>query len=133
MEIVDVRIPHPVGAVPPWQDAQWLAEATAWIDARLAEAGLARAGAPRARGRMWSVVARVPLAGGGCVWFKANPPASLFEPGLLDALTRWAPDMALPLVAVDTVRGWTLSRDAGAHLGDLLKQEPDATTRLAPF
>ena len=133
MEIVDVRVPDPVGGLPPWQDPQWLAEATAWIDARLAEAGLARTGAPRARGRMWSVVARVPLADGGCVWFKANPPASSFEPGLLDALTRWVPDMALPLVAVDPARGWTLSRDAGAHLGDLLKREPGATARLAPF
>ena len=133
MEIVDVRVPRPVGGLPPWQDPEWLAGATRWIDARLADAGLARAGAPRARGRMWSVVARVPLADGGCVWFKANPPASSFEPGLLEALTRWAPDMALPLVAVDAARGWTLSRDAGAHLGDLLKQEPDATSRLAPF
>lgn len=133
MEIVDVRVPESVDGVPPWQDPQWLERAGRWIEARLADAGLAGDGVPRARGRMWSVVARVPLADGGCVWFKANPPGSLFEPGLLDALTRWAPEMSLPLVAVDAAQGWTLSRDAGAHLGDLLKQEPDATSRLTPF
>lgn len=133
MQIVDIRVPEPVNGLPPWQDPQWLAQADAWIDARLADAGLARDGAPMARARMWSVVARVPLADGGCVWFKANPPASKFEPALLDALTLWAPGMALPPVAVDIGRGWTLSRDAGAHLGDRLKQEPGAASRLTPF
>jgi hypothetical protein len=133
MEIADVRVPEPMSGVPPWQDPQWLDQASAWIDERLAGAGLIRDGAPAARARMWSVVARVPLADGGCVWFKANPPKSAFEPALLAALGRWAPEMALPLVAVDVERAWTLSRDAGAHLGDLLRREPGAVSRLAPF
>jgi hypothetical protein len=100
-----------------------------------------RTGTPALRARMWSVVVRVPVeesvsgsgsrrtsgAGqsGGSVWFKANPPGSGFEPGLLGELTRWAPEILPPLLAVDTGRAWTLSKDAGMHLSELLLRDPD--------
>lgn len=126
MDLVDLTPVEPNAGVPPWRDAAWLAQAARWIDDRLAGAGLRRSGRPALRGRIWSVVARVPIEDGRqTAWFKANPPGSAFEPGLMAALARWAPGMSAPLVAVDTDRAWTLTLDAGAHLLERLEGDPD--------
>lgn len=54
----------------------WLARAHAWIDARLAALGLARAGdIEQPHVTMWSTVLRVPTQGGP-VWFNPDPPMS---------------------------------------------------------
>ena len=125
MDMVDATAVEPSGGVPPWRDPRWLAEAVAWIDERLAAAGLRRSGAPALRGRIWSLVARVPVGQDGTVWFKANPPGSAFEPGLLAALGQWAPGLVPPVLAVDTERAWALSFDAGSHLQELLERDQD--------
>lgn len=125
MDMVDLTPVEPGAEVPPWRDPQWLAEAVAWIDARLAAAGLRRSSVPALRGRMWSVVARVPVGAQGTVWFKANPPGSAFEPGLIAALGQWAPEMVPPVLAVDTERAWMLAFDAGSRLHELLDRDPD--------
>ncbi|MBS2965755.1 phosphotransferase [Actinocrinis puniceicyclus] len=70
-------------------------------------------------------VARVPVGADGTAWFKANPPGSAFEPGLLGALSRLAPHMVPPPLAVDTRRAWMLSMDAGSRLGELLRRDAD--------
>jgi hypothetical protein len=131
MDLVDVTAVQPDG-VPPWRDEAWLEAAAAWIDERLAEAGLRRAGTPALRGRMWSVVVRVPVEGARAVWFKANPPGSAYEPGLLAALGRWVPGLVPPPIAVDTVRAWTLTQDAGTHLREILREDPDPE-RMRPL
>lgn len=125
MDMVDLTPVEPSTGVPPWRDPQWLADATAWVDEQLAEAGLRRSGTPKLRGRMWSVVARVPVGEHGTAWFKANPPGSAFEPRLIAALAQWAPDMVPPLIAVDTERAWTLTMDAGSRLSEELDRDPD--------
>lgn len=124
MNLVDITTEQPNEGLPPWREPEWLNEVSAWIDEQLAAAGLVRAGAPALRARTWSVVVRVPVEEGN-VWFKANPPGSAFEPGLLAALARWAPDMIPTPLAVDTARAWTLSKDAGTLLRDLLLRDPD--------
>lgn len=54
-------------------------DATAWIDARLAESGLERTGAVQEhRVRPWAAVLRAPTDGGD-VWLKAPGAGTAFE------------------------------------------------------
>jgi len=115
MEFTDLKAPEPVQGIPPWGDPRWLGEARDWIDAECARAGLSRTGPALARGRPYSVVARVPT-GDGTVWFKASPPAGAFEPALLGALAAWHPDLFAAPIAVDLDRAWSLTRDGGPTL-----------------
>lgn len=131
-ESTDVNAPQPAAGSVPWQDRQWLAEADAWITESCDALGRVRTGPARLRGRMWSVVAHVPVADGK-LWFKANPPRSAFEPALARALQRWSPHDAPPVQKVDTGRGWALTQDVGERLGGVLKQDPDVAHLLVPM
>jgi len=64
-----------------WSSAAWRTAAVAWLDARLADAGLGRAGAvEQPRVRPWATVLRVPTTA-ATVWMKAASPATAFEVG----------------------------------------------------
>ena len=70
--------------MPPWTDPAWLADAHAWIDERIATAGVARAGATeQPHVRPWSTVIRVPTTDGD-LWFKANVPVLAYEAGVVE-------------------------------------------------
>jgi hypothetical protein len=118
----------------PWLDAAWRRAAQDWIGAGLAGAGLRPAGEPRVRLRPWSVVAKLPVAGSGgaggpaVAWFKADPPASRFEAGLIGALHGWGEPLGLAPLAVDAGRGWSLLPDGGPALRD----RPEAAGRPGP-
>ncbi len=127
MRFTDLKAPGPLRGLPPWQDPRWLAEAADWIDAGCARAALTRTGRVLARGRPYSVVARVPTDN-GIVWFKASPPASRFEPALLAALAAWHPDRFTAPIAVDLDRAWSLTRDGGPTLREHLARTPDTGT-----
>lgn len=74
-----------------WVQLAWLEQAIAWIDARLAERELDRAGEiEQPHVRWWSTVLRVPTAEGN-LWFKANAPPHAFEARLLPILERARP------------------------------------------
>jgi hypothetical protein len=124
VELTDLKAPAPAHGTPPWQDRQWVAEAEGWIDAECARAALTRTGPALARGRPYSVVARVPTDQ-GTVWFKANPPASSFEPALLVALAAWYPDRFTAPIAVNQDRAWSLTRDGGPTLREQQADTPD--------
>jgi hypothetical protein len=124
VEFTDIKAPEPLNGIPPWQDPQWLADAQDWIEASCARAGLTRTGPVSARGRPYSVVARVPTDR-GTVWFKACPPVSGFEPALLAAFASWHPDRFAAPLAVDVDRAWVLTRDGGRTLREDLEQQPD--------
>ncbi|HTU05283.1 MAG TPA: hypothetical protein VMG13_06975 [Trebonia sp.] len=130
MEFTDLKAPDPLQGIPPWQDPRWVADADGWIDAECARAGLARTGPALARGRPWSVVARVPTRS-GTVWFKASPPASSFEPALLAALAAWHPEAFTAPVAVDLDRAWSLTRDNGPTLREQQSETGDVSPWLA--
>ncbi|RJQ78663.1 hypothetical protein D5S17_12725 [Pseudonocardiaceae bacterium YIM PH 21723] len=98
---------------------EFTASMRSWVTARLAELGMTVTGPEELRIRAWSVIAAVPTSGGK-VWFKANPPDSVFEPRLTWALRDWAPGSALVPLAVDTDRGWSLLPDGGPTLRELL-------------
>jgi aminoglycoside/choline kinase family phosphotransferase len=65
---------------------------------------------------------RIPTSAGD-VYFKAKAPVHQFEAGLAEALARWRPDCAPPVLAVDVNRGWLLLADAGTRLRDLDAEE----------
>lgn len=107
-------------AITPWAEETWRAEVLAWITEHLARRGLRPStDGLKVRLRPWSVLVRVPLEGGSCVWFKANPPAARYEARLAEALHTWVPGQVLAPLAVDTERGWTLHRHGGELFGDL--------------
>ena len=132
LQLADINVPEATDGVPPWQDPGWLAAADAWISESCEAAGLRRSGPGEIRGRMYSVVARIPVEG-GCVWFKETPPRSGFEAAIGDALSRWSPPDAPPLIAVDLERRWALTRDVGERLDGLLKRDPDICHMHTPL
>lgn len=114
------------GTATPYDREEWRREALGWAEQALVDAGLRGTGRRTVRIRPWSVLVRIPLAGGGvggaadAAWFKANPPATAFEPGLGQALARWVPEYVLRPYAVDTDRGWALWPDGGTLFADVL-------------
>jgi Phosphotransferase enzyme family len=79
------RVPtHPLRS--PWMQRGWWEEATAWVDARLTEAGRRRTGEVEPK-EHWGVsaVARIP-ATGGPLWLKAVPPFFAREPAVIAVL-----------------------------------------------
>jgi hypothetical protein len=115
---------EPAAGASPWTDPAWQARALAWIENELSWHGITVSGPVRPRVRPWSVILRVPTAAGP-VWFKANPPGSGFEPGLMAALARWVPAHVVAPLAVDADRRWSLAPDGGGTLRDLLDTDPD--------
>src|SRR6266700_8202306 len=70
----------------PWTQLEWLAEASAWIRARVEVTGEIE----QPHVRWWSTVLRVPT-GAGDLYFKANAPPHAFEAALLLILGRLQP------------------------------------------
>jgi hypothetical protein len=90
----------------------------AWIDARLAAAGLERTGdVEQPRVRPWATVLRVPVRG-GALWFKAAGSGTAFEVPLYGLLARVVPGNVLTPIAADPARGWILLPDGGPVLGE---------------
>jgi hypothetical protein len=93
----------------------WWAEASDWVDARLAEAGQRRIGDLEPK-EHWGVsaVARVPTSGGS-MWLKAVPPFFAREPGVLRLLDERLPGRVPAVVAADetAVETRMLLADAG--------------------
>jgi hypothetical protein len=101
----------------PWERQGWLDEVTAWIDAELTKLSRRRTEPVEVlHQRPWSTFIRV-STDHGVVFFKAPaPPLSDFEARLTEALSRWRPDVTVPVIAVDLDRGWFLSEQAGVTL-----------------
>jgi Phosphotransferase enzyme family len=94
------------------------AEATAWIDDRLARAGVSRTGPLEpVRVRPWGEVAKAESER-GTVWFKEPRGATGFEVRLYELLADRVPDQILVPIAVDPERGWLLLPEGGASLGE---------------
>ncbi|MFD3973746.1 phosphotransferase [Streptomyces cyaneofuscatus] len=109
----------------PWDDPDHRAEALDWATGRLAAHGLRESGPRQVRLRPWSVLVRFFVAGGhGArpVWFKAVPPAAVFEAGLAAALADWVPDHVLSPLAVHAERGWCLLPDGGPLFRQVLDE-----------
>ncbi len=96
-------------------------DAAAWIDDRLAEAGLPRIGeVEEHRVRPWATVLRA-ATDGGDVWLKAPGAGTAFEVPLYELLTEVVPDRILVPLGVDRERCWVLLPDGGQPLGEHLR------------
>ena len=92
----------------------------AWLDDRLAAAGIERTGEmPAPRTRPWGTVWSAPTTR-GTVWMKAPGPTTAFEVPLYEILARVAPEHVLKPIAVDTDRAWVLLPDGGPAIADRL-------------
>jgi hypothetical protein len=101
-----------------WSSQAWRADAVAWLDDRLAAAGIERTGEVRQpRLRAWGTVLTAPTTRGP-VWLKAPGPGTAFEVALYGLLAAVVPDRVLAPIAVDTARGWLLLPDGGPTLDD---------------
>ena len=99
----------------PWENPDWLAQATEWVYSQLAAHGWRRTGPLTIlHQRPWSTLASVQTAD-GTVYFKAPAPP-FYEAALTQSLARWRPNCTIPLLAVDLDRGWLLSENAGVTL-----------------
>jgi hypothetical protein len=108
-----------------WTDPAWLAEAGAWIDQRLAEAGRRRTGEPdQGHVRPWSTVLRVPTDV-GTAWFKANITELRHEALVTRLLSRRVPERVPALIAADPGRGWMLMEDGGRRLREVIAEDRD--------
>jgi hypothetical protein len=108
-----------------WTDPDWLAEAGAWIDRRLAEAGRRRTGEPdQGHVRPWSTVLSVPTDG-GTAWFKANVTELRHEALTTQLLSLRVPERVPPLIAADPERGWMLMEDGGRRLREVIAEDRD--------
>ncbi len=104
-----------------WTDERWLADAMGWVDQRLTERGLRRAGEiAQPHVYPWSTAVRIPTDG-GVVWFKAAASGGAYEVGLIDVLARVVPEDVLPPLALDRDRGWSLLPDGGTTLRSWLE------------
>jgi hypothetical protein len=106
-----------------WRDGKWMSTAHDWIDGRLAELGVGRAGEiEQPHVRPWSTVLRVPVDG-GALWFKANAGPLRHEAAVVERLATRRPEVVPPLLAVDTATGWMLMADAGETLRSVVERE----------
>jgi hypothetical protein len=103
-----------------WTEPVWLAEAAAWIHARVDVTGEIE----QPHVRWWSTVLRVPSADGD-LFFKAVAPVHRFEAALTARLAELQPGRVTEVVDVDPERGWFLMRDAGTRLRELLESPAD--------
>ncbi|MEO7069207.1 MAG: phosphotransferase, partial [Nostocoides sp.] len=100
------------------RSSAWRAETDAWIAARLAESGRRPSGPTEQRRiRPWSIQLVAPTVEGPA-WFKADAPGLAHEPALHALLASIAPDRVDAPLAIDTGRGWMLTRDRGSTLAD---------------
>ena len=103
-----------------WTEPEWLAQAAAWIHARVDATGEIE----QQHVRWWSTVLRVPTADGD-LFFKAVAPVHRFEAGLTARLAELQPRRVTEVVDVDPERGWFLMRDAGTRLRELVETKAD--------
>jgi hypothetical protein len=93
----------------------------AWLDERLAGAGLERTGeVEQPHLRPWATVLKVPTSA-GVVWFKACAPETAFEAALYEVVARAVPEHVLTPLGVDADRGWLLLPDGGPPIGERLE------------
>ncbi|HYI37417.1 MAG TPA: phosphotransferase [Thermoleophilaceae bacterium] len=106
-----------------WASDAWRAEAVAWLDQRLADAGMRRTGdVEHLHVRPWATAMRAPTTRGP-VWMKAAGPATAFEVGLYELLHRIAPGHVLRPIATDTERAWMVLEDGGPTVEDTMEGE----------
>ena len=113
----------------PWNIPGWAEQAEAWIRQELTISGWApRAALEWVHQRPWSAFARIQTVR-GWAYFKAPSPAYRYEAPLTAALSVWAPQVSVNLLAYDMQHGWLLS----AHAGETLRSRGQTPAQLADW
>jgi hypothetical protein len=111
------RTEHVMRGTAAWSSTQWRDDAVAWLDERLAAAGIERTGdVEQPHLRPWATVLRAPTSTGP-VWLKAAGPGTAFEVGLYELLSRVSPDHVLTPIATDRQGDGSCFRTEAAHSG----------------
>ncbi len=119
-----------VGTLTPWAGTGFLADAHAWISARLVDLDSRLTGPiEQSHDRPWSTVLRVPTDDGN-LFFKASAPVVRHEAALVAFLAARRPDLVPAPLAVDLGRGWMLMADAGVRLREIVDLERDVSRWL---
>jgi hypothetical protein len=105
---------------PPWARPGWLAEATRWMEERVAALGLSSTG-PVEVVEQWPLSSVLRLeTDGGRVYLKAVFSIFRHEPALTKALSEWRADVVPEVLAVDPDLGLILMRELrGTQVGEL--------------
>lgn len=99
-------------------EPHWRREAERWIHDVLTSSGITITGPiEQPRIRPWSTQMIVPTDAGS-IWFKANCPGNAFEARVQMTLAALVPNDVVSPLAIDDARGWMLTLDHGASLGD---------------
>jgi hypothetical protein len=107
-------------SVDAWTSTAFHDEATAWVRDRLADLGIGLTGEwAQTHTRTWSSTIRFETTVGR-VWFKVNGPGTGHEPALLRLLAGRVPGLVPEVLAVRVDRRWSLTRDGGPLLREVL-------------
>lgn len=99
-----------------WTSARFVDEARAWVADQIRPFGLTLTGEwEQPHCRPWSSAIRFE-SDGGRLWFKVNGPGIRYEAALVEVLARAVPELVPTVLAADTERAWSLTRDAGPVL-----------------
>ena len=113
-----------------WTEPRFLADAHAWIRARLADLDVRLTGpVEQTHDRPWSTVLRVPTDRGP-IFFKASASATRHEAAIVASLAQRWPEVVPAPLAVDLEQGWMLMADAGIRLRELVEAERDVSRWL---
>ncbi len=113
-----------------WTEPRFLADAHAWIRARLADLDVRLTGpVGQTHDRPWSTVLRVPTDRGP-IFFKASASATRHEAAIVAFLAQRWPEVVPAPLAVDLEQGWMLMADAGIRLRELVEAERDVSRWL---
>jgi Phosphotransferase enzyme family len=112
-----VADPSPgAGTVALWTGPAFHEEVRQWVRDRAAAHDLELTGEwAQPHARTWSSALRFETTGGR-IWFKVNGSGTRHEPGLVRLLSARVPGLVPDVLAVDTERGWSLTRDGGPML-----------------
>jgi hypothetical protein len=110
-----------------WHDPAWLEQAKEWIQAETKRRSIPITGEiEQPHAYAWSTVMHVPTTE-GMLFFKATAAETIYEVALTERLADWFPDCMPELIAVDTSRGWMLTRHAGEPLRLSIRPTQDVT------
>jgi Phosphotransferase enzyme family len=106
-----------------WTSGAFLEEVRAWVAAQLASRGIRLTGdSEQPHIRVWSSTIRFETTEGR-FWFKVNGSGTAYEVSLLALLSELSPGLAPEVLAHDSARAWSLSRDAGPVLRSIVGPE----------
>jgi hypothetical protein len=123
-----VALARASGEHQPWYRPGWFAEMSAWVDGRLADAGIRRRG-PIRQVRSWGRSALVELATDhGRMWAKQVPAVFAHEIRVTGLLADVDPGLVPPLVAADVALGRMLIEHVEGSPLPSMRGEPAAWT-----